>query len=202
MAEGGEAKPTSYDYAKAHNKKNGFKPPLPVRQPERKPMADGGFIDGGHNEDEDKDPRDMVGRIMAQMQREYAAGGDVGKGGPREEVSQDKWGQTKAEKGRSYAGDALRQGHTKMAKFLHKHALKHIKEDPTGYFSEGGMIANSSEANRDTDYLADNDELEFEYTGANSGDELSSPGEDERRKDIVSRIMASRKKKDKLPNPR
>lgn len=69
-------------------------------------------------------------------------------------------------------------------------------------FSEGGRVANEAKSNRGTDFLATNDDLEFNYTESNSGDELSSPGEDERRKDIVSRVMASRRKKDRLPNPR
>jgi hypothetical protein len=69
-------------------------------------------------------------------------------------------------------------------------------------YSEGGRVANEAKSNRGTDYLATDDDLEQSYTGANSGDELSSPGEDERRRDIVSKIMASRKKKDRLPNPR
>lgn len=69
--------------------------------------------------------------------------------------------------------------------------------------SEGGMVANEAKSNRGTDFLATtNDDLEQSYTGASSGDELSSPGEDERRKDMVSRIMASRRLKDRLPNPR
>lgn len=82
-------------------------------------------------------------------------------------------------------------------------------------YSKGGQVANNTD--RDDKYpmphrddmgsghyddLVNRDELEFNYTGANSGDELSSPGEDERRKDIVSRVMASRRKKDRLPNPR
>jgi len=69
-------------------------------------------------------------------------------------------------------------------------------------YSKGGMIANEAKSNRDTDFLATDDDLEFNYTGKNSGDELSSPGEDDRRKDVVSKAMASRKKKDRLPNPR
>jgi len=82
-------------------------------------------------------------------------------------------------------------------------------------FSKGGQVANNTD--RDEKYpmphrddmgsghyddLVNRDELSFSYTGANSGDELSSPGEDERRRDIVSRVMASRRKKDRLPNPR
>ena len=81
-------------------------------------------------------------------------------------------------------------------------------------FSHGGQVANQDHGENDNELagfspnefddlvLRDDDMEEAEYTGANSGDELSSPGEDERRKDMVSRIMASRRKKDKLPNPR
>lgn len=42
---------------------------------------------------------------------------------------------------------------------------------------------------------------EFSETGANSGDEIGDKAEDEDRKDIVSKIMKSRKKKDHLPRP-
>jgi len=51
------------------------------------------------------------------------------------------------------------------------------------------------------DDLALRDDLEFSYDGKNSGDELGNDREDKDRKDIVSRIMASRKKKDRLPSP-
>ena len=68
--------------------------------------------------------------------------------------------------------------------------------------SKGGMVANQAKSNRGTDYLANEDELEFSYTGKNSGDELGDRQEDMDRKDIVSRVMKSRKKKDRLPNPR
>lgn len=41
-----------------------------------------------------------------------------------------------------------------------------------------------------------------DYTGANSGDELGNAQEDEDRRDIISMVMKSRRKKDRLPNPR
>ena len=78
--------------------------------------------------------------------------------------------------------------------------------------SKGGMVANEDHGHDDEDLadfmpnefddLAMRDDLEESYTGANSGDELGNEGEDKRRSDIVARIMASRAKKDKLPNPR
>jgi hypothetical protein len=45
------------------------------------------------------------------------------------------------------------------------------------------------------------DDLEQHYTGENSGDELGNAQEDEDRRDIVSRIMKSRRLKDRLPRP-
>ncbi len=75
-------------------------------------------------------------------------------------------------------------------------------------YSKGGQVANEGEDRDLVDFdpnefddLALNDDLEFHDTGANSGDELGNEQEDEDRKDIVSRIMASRKKKDRLPSP-
>lgn len=72
--------------------------------------------------------------------------------------------------------------------------------------SKGGMVANDDEITadfqpNDFDDLALRDDLEFEYDGATSGDEIGNAGEDERRKDIVARIMKSRSKKDRMPNP-
>ncbi len=66
--------------------------------------------------------------------------------------------------------------------------------------SKGGMVANTDlpEADFEPNEFDDlhlRDDLESHYTGANSGDELSSNGEDERRRDMVRRIMASRGKR-------
>ena len=73
-------------------------------------------------------------------------------------------------------------------------------------FSEGGKVDNDTPITagfkpNDFDDLALRDDLESSYTGANSGDEDGSEGEDERRKDIVARIMKSRAKKDRMPRP-
>jgi len=66
-------------------------------------------------------------------------------------------------------------------------------------YSEGGRVANTDlpEADFDPNEFDDlhlRDNLEEHYTGANSGDELSSEDEEKRRRDIVSRTMASRRK--------
>jgi len=73
-------------------------------------------------------------------------------------------------------------------------------------YSEGGKVANSDEIEagfmpNEFDDLHLRDDLEEHYTGANSGDELGDEQEDEDRADIVKRIMKSRAKKDRMPNP-
>jgi hypothetical protein len=78
-------------------------------------------------------------------------------------------------------------------------------------YSEGGRVANEDHGPMDSrlagfdqnefDDLSLRDDLEFSYTGKTSGDEKGDAQEDEDRKDIVSRIMKSRAKKDRMPNP-
>lgn len=69
--------------------------------------------------------------------------------------------------------------------------------------SKGGVVANEDHGHEDED-LADfspnefddlvlRDDIEFSYTGANSGDEIGNAQEDEDRDDIVSKIMKSRR---------
>lgn len=75
--------------------------------------------------------------------------------------------------------------------------------------SEGGMVANDTgngqvadEMPNQYDDLVLRDDLESTYgDDDNSGDALGNAQEDEDRRDIVSRIMKSRRKKDRLPNP-
>jgi len=74
------------------------------------------------------------------------------------------------------------------------------------HYSEGGRLANKTEITADFDPnefddLALRDGLEEHETGANSGDELGDEQEDEDRRDMVSKIMRSRAKRDKLPRP-
>jgi len=70
--------------------------------------------------------------------------------------------------------------------------------------SQGGKVANETEPVADFlpnefDDLVLRDDLDFSYTGKNSGDEVGNSGEDERRKDLVMRAMLKRKKQH---NPR
>lgn len=73
-------------------------------------------------------------------------------------------------------------------------------------FAKGGAVANDTppEADfeeNDFDVLPDMEDTEADETGENSGDEDGDKQEDEDREDIVSRVMKSRKKKDKNPRP-
>lgn len=77
-------------------------------------------------------------------------------------------------------------------------------------YSKGGMVANGGEDDlnkmadsrpNEFDDLALRDDMEYSYTGANSGDELDDARESADRADIVSRIMNSRRKKDRMPRP-
>lgn len=73
-------------------------------------------------------------------------------------------------------------------------------------YSKGGKVANDTppmvdSEKADYDDLALRDDLEFDYTGENSGDELGNEKLDEDDRDLVAAIMKSRKKKDKLPHP-
>lgn len=73
--------------------------------------------------------------------------------------------------------------------------------------SKGGMVANDT-----TDNMADDkeaqyddlvlrDDLDFSYTGENSGDELGNAEMDENDRDLINRIMRSRAKRDRMPRP-
>lgn len=74
-------------------------------------------------------------------------------------------------------------------------------------YSKGGMVANDvgiAEADKlpaEYDDLVLRDDLESSYDADNSGDKLGNAAMDERDEDMVSRIMRSRAKKDKLPRP-
>lgn len=73
-------------------------------------------------------------------------------------------------------------------------------------YSKGGEVANDSapivdEMPAEYDDLVKDDDLEMHETGANSGDELGDEQVDEDDEDTVSKIMKSRKKKDRMPRP-
>lgn len=75
-------------------------------------------------------------------------------------------------------------------------------------YSEGGQVANDVGTGQEADKMPNqfddlvlDDSLESSYDGDNAGDHLGNAQKDEDEKDIVGRIMSSRKKKDRMPNP-
>lgn len=119
-----------------------------------------------------------------------------------------------------HKAEAARMG---SAKNLHREALDKLKGDKTDrkYLAEGGEVDDGSDGIVDrimkrfakggevepvADFESNDFEVEptgddFSETGANSGDELGDEAEDDDRDDIVSRVMKSRGKKDKMPRP-
>lgn len=98
--------------------------------------------------------------------------------------------------------------------FIGSHQSKEHEMDMVGrimkqrqqMYSKGGQVANDVhqfrsdfETDNNFDDLVERDDLNFNYTGANSGDEVDNARENKDRHDIVSRIMSSRRKKDKFP---
>lgn len=81
-----------------------------------------------------------------------------------------------------------------------------IMKQRAQHYSRGGQVANDTPIHADLednqfDDLVKRDDLEQHYTGANSGDEIGDHQEDEDRHDIVTRIMKSRRLKDRNPRP-
>lgn len=88
----------------------------------------------------------------------------------------------------------------------HEDMIGRIMKQRARHFSKGGRVSNDTPVTADFednqfDDLVKDDDLEEHYTGANSGDEIGDHQEDEDRRDIVSRIMKSRRLKDRLPHP-
>lgn len=84
--------------------------------------------------------------------------------------------------------------------------IGHLMNKRAKMMSEGGKVANADEIEagfmpNEFDDLHLRDDLESSYTGANSGDELGDAQEDHDRADIIAKIMASRRKKDRMPHP-
>lgn len=96
---------------------------------------------------------------------------------------------------------------------IHPMVMKIMMGRAKGY-SEGGQVANEDQGEsadepdkmakwkpNEFDDLALRDDLEFDSTGANEGDELGDEVEDHDRHDIVERIMKSRSKRDRMAVP-
>lgn len=128
--------------------------------------------------------------------------------------------------GTSVAGDQYRRGFPEYAKETHKKTHEELKSMPKpNLYAEGGDVdghandelvmrimkkryAHGGEVEPIADFESnDFDEMDkepaehFSETGANSGDELGNMAEEDDEKDVVSRIMKSRSKKDRVPRP-
>ncbi len=108
--------------------------------------------------------------------------------------------------------------HKRMAQ-AHSDAADDASDDAPEEFAEGGMVGDdddmvgrimrSRKGEPEADFeMNDFDAMdetapgnEADYTGADSGDEVGDAQEDEDQRDIVSRIMRSRSKKDRMPRP-
>jgi hypothetical protein len=91
--------------------------------------------------------------------------------------------------------------HDDMEDDMIEHIMKKRK-----HYSHGGKVSNEDEPVADSepaeyDDMEKDDHLEEHYSGKNSDDEDGDEAEDEDRRDVVSMIMKSRKKKDKMPRP-
>lgn len=135
----------------------------------------GMYAEGGQivdNKQSDSHMLDMVGRIIALHQKMFADGGSV----------DDKDDESLMQK----ESDKIQ-----------------------GNYAHGGQVANDvgvAEADKlpaeyDDLVLRDDDMEDADYSGSNSGDELGNSGENERRSDVVSKIMKSRAKRDRMPRP-
>lgn len=121
--------------------------------------------------DEDED---MVGHIMKQRQKMFAKGGMAA--GPEAHMCS--------------GGNCPHYSHG-----------GNVKE-----YSEGGEVANSDlpivdDMPAEYDDLHLRDGLKSSYTGKDSGDEIGDDRLDKDEGDLISRIMKSRAKKDRMPRP-
>lgn len=131
---------------------------------------------------------DLVDRIM--MHKQYSEGGEV----------QDDTGA-----GQDVNAEAIRNAGQGQDPDAEKNRNSGQGQDPK-YYSRGGKVSNRTpvaadfEPNQFDDLVLD-DDMDFSYTGDNSGDEIGNEQEDEDRHDIVSRMMKSSRKKDRNPRP-
>ena len=179
-------------------------------------MAEGGFV---REEEAQYDPREEPGRktnhrAMMEDDRDLGQHGatEVGPEGATSDaedmdrlVSHDVENQFGAQdEDEDMVGRIMKQRTQSFAKGGMAHKMPHR-------YSEGGRVSNqdreiTSDMPNEFDDLHLDDHLGddgvVDYTGANSGDEIGDAQEDADREDIIARIMKSRAKKDRLPNPR
>ncbi len=136
-------------------------------------------------------------------------GGNMANGGPvdKEKVGQDSlWRAFKTpdedkeseedKKKKKIADDPDRDAILAGGGYASGGLVDSIMKKMKGY-SEGGRVANDTQIDlgpAEYDDLVLRDDLDFSYTGANSGDEIGDAQEDQDRRDMVAWIMKKRKK--------
>lgn len=145
-----------------------------------------------------EDPCDAHGEAMCQM----CHGGKMAEGGFVEDEMASGFEPNPKEHSDHMYGHSVENQDPEGEEMIHMIMQKRKM------MSKGGMVANDTGEGANADELPNqfddlvlDDHLEQHDTGANSGDELGDHQEDEDRRDIVSQIMKSRKKKDRLPHP-
>jgi len=146
---------------------------------------------------------DMVGHIMKKRQMKFAHGGEAKS--PNEMDEEEYRENQDLRRNEDWEKFDDRKYDEEKENYAHGDMVRGIMKKR---YSKGGQVANDVGDGQDADKkenqfddLVLRDDLEEHYTGANSGDELDNAGEDERRRDIVAKIMKSRKLKDRLPRP-
>jgi hypothetical protein len=173
---------------------------------ELKSMADQdrtNLAEGGEVEDDlfegDEDALDMVGHIMKKRAKMFADGGmaddDSGVSEDETKPSRPIVDPAKA-KAFSTAFSNYADGGDVVSSIM-----KRRGNTPGSMANDVGDGFDADAEENQFDDMVQDDHLDdkADETGANSGDEIGDEGEDERRRDIVSAIMRSRKLKDRNP---
>jgi hypothetical protein len=130
----------------------------------------------------------------------YACGGQVGR-------KMAEGGEVKEEEASGYHEMPMGDEHKDDYDYPRDIVDEIIMSRAKGY-SEGGKVANDTKKvdpdNMEAQYddLVKRDDLEFSYTGKNSGDEEGNAALDSEDEDMIDEIMSERKRKPKgMPHP-
>jgi hypothetical protein len=159
-------------------------------------MAEGGYIGSYQSKDKPEIDGDLMPEAhLEQELAEHVAHMDA----PDSHVEHAVMNQMGAED--EGAGDM---------DMIHPMVMKIMMGRAKGY-SKGGMVANEDQGEsasvpdemakdkpNEFDDLALRDDLEFDSSGANEGDEHGDAAEDHDRADIIARVLKSRAKRDKM----
>jgi hypothetical protein len=163
----------------------------------------GQYAKAGYKEHAKQSHEDVLSEMksMKGKDRKYMAeGGDVDADKLSEDIDSATWiGNPKRPPSSSYAeGGEVDEGHDLVDAIM----LKRKGNSPGAEANRTGPMTDFEDNQFDDLVKDDHLDSEADYTGANSGDHLGNEAMDERDHDLISAIMRSRRKKDRLPNPR